>query len=238
MNKRNKKILALTISLSTILLSGIVGVSYALATRVFVSSIHLQIKKNVTPTPTPDPTPTPTPDPDPKPDPTPDPKPGNIAATLVRTYQEKYYLKDGTEWKTESSSTTKDFSDGSSNNDNIFGGTDKELWVPKTYYVASLKLTNTGDVTFNFNVKITVDSSSDDALLSSLEVYSNNSSAHQFTYDEKKTLSKSSDNQILTGSLAKDESQAFSVKVLLPESATNYVMDKKVNFDLIVEVYQ
>lgn len=227
MNKRNKKILALTISLSTILLSGIVGISYALATRVFVSSIHLQIKKNVTPTPTPTP--------DPKPDPTPS---GKLAATLVRTYQEKYYLKDGTEWKTESSSTTKDFSDGSSNNDNIFGGTDKELWVPKTYYVASLKLTNTGDVTFNFNVKITVDSSSDDALLSSLEVYSNNSSAHQFTYDEKKTLSKSSDNQILTGSLAKDESQAFSVKVLLPESATNYVMDKKVNFDLIVEVYQ
>lgn len=229
MNKRNKKILALTISLSTILLSGIVGISYALATRVFISSIHLQIKKNVTPTPTP------TPDPDPKPDPTPS---GKLAATLVRTYQEKYYLKDGTEWKTESSSTTKDFSDGSSNNDNIFGGTDKELWVPKTYYVASLKLTNTGDVTFNYNVKITVDSSSDDTLLSSLEVYSNNNSAHQFQASEKKTLSKSSDNQILTGSLAKDDSQDFSVKVLLPENATNSVMNKKVYFDLIVEVYQ
>lgn len=237
MKKRNIAIL-LTSSIA-ILTSGIVGFTYGLDTISFNSSTHLQIKENKSdPTPTPDPTPDP--DPDPKPDPTPDPDPdpstGTIDATLTRTYAEKTYL-EGSSISSKEYNDRVDFSTSSSNDKNIFElDNSKDKIVPGIYYIASLELKNTGDVSFGYNVKINLNTT-ESSLSNDLVVYYENNGDHTFIDAPSKKLNEFGSDAIITGTLTKSNLTNFSIKVELPESVTTS-QDESVNFDLYVEIWK
>lgn len=178
---------------------------------------------------------------------------GSLKVELKRTYLEKYvlgddgYFGDPIKDNTETSTTA-----------NMFEISDDEVFVPMTYYAARLKLTNIGDVAFNYVINIEVDKNSDVELAKQVIVHVGDK--QKAIYDEAKGYSMSPNDQdcqylakettngnvdyltyeIGSGSMDNNVKETeFWVEILYGDfSDNNSSQNKKLSFDLLIKATQ
>lgn len=206
--KKNNKYAGILISLLGLGISTslIVGFTYSFFSTSKKASNHLQIKDNITT--------------------------GTLDASLIRVSGKKDVASsDGKSIE----STTLDSEDFSKeNNNNIFGLTESDYTIKGCKYIANMKLTNTGDINFSFDIKLTntKDKENTESFEKELTV--------KYGNDESSLTDKGSLNEVITassldkGTLKEKEEYEFSVEIEFPTTASTTSGD--VWFDLLVEI--
>lgn len=161
---------------------------------------------------------------------------GSLDVKLERISLTKNYLDSETGYlvTTNPNLDVVDFSNSNTNNDNIFGISENEKVVPGIFYEARLRITNNGDVAFEYDVIVILTSVSN-ALAEQLKVFVDG--------EEKGYLSEYvNDGQaiIATQTMAKnDRAKEFVVKIVFDNLETNNAaQNQEVIFDLLVNAVQ
>lgn len=163
---------------------------------------------------------------------------GTLKVNLVRTKLEQRKLdSSGVVRNFAADETEEDFTHSTSKN--IFGMGNSELIAPSSSYKATMRITNGGNVAFDYYVRIklgtTGDKQSDENLCKQVKVIVNDDT------ENAKYLSECTDGlTVLTGRVAASGSQAvFSIKLVFENrSDNNDAQSEKAWFDLIVEAVQ
>lgn len=164
---------------------------------------------------------------------------GTLTIKLERTHLVKNRLDDVTGYmKTEENNITVDFT--AATTENIFGIGENELVAPTSSYEATMKLSNTGSVAFDYVVNIKLTSVSN-ALAEQMKVYVDgvDTGKHlsDFVADGSGNLAA-----IASGKMAKnDAAKTFTIKIEfenLANDVNNNAKDKVVEFDMIVTAVQ
>ncbi len=170
---------------------------------------------------------------------------GSLKVGLTRTYLEKHCLGDDMYMTNETDDTVKSFT--APTTENVFGMSDEEFVVPTSYYAARLKLTNNGNVAFDYTISIKVGNTSSKDLAKQIKVYIGTGAVGNVTYDEGKYLATEVDGNvdftqftIKTGVMDGEQQEAeFWVKIeFVSDANNNSAMLKEANFDLLVTATQ
>ncbi len=160
---------------------------------------------------------------------------GSLDVKLERINLNKTILDSQTGYLiTNSSDTVVDFTDSNTQDDNVFDVSEGEKVVPGTSYEATMKISNNGDVAFEYDVIIKL-TSVNNALAEQLKVYVDGV--------DKGFLSEyENDGQVVIDSqtMAKnDNAKVFVVKIVFEHLATNNeAQNQEVMFDLLVNAIQ
>lgn len=164
---------------------------------------------------------------------------GTLTLKLERTHLVKNRLDDVTGYiKTEEDNSTVDFTTGTT--ENVFGLAETELVAPTSSYEATMKLSNTGSVAFDYVVNIKLTSVSN-ALAEQMKVYVDGVDTGKHLSD---FVADSSGNlaAIVSGKMAKnDAAKTFTIKIEfenLDNDVNNATKEKVVEFDMIVTAVQ
>lgn len=164
---------------------------------------------------------------------------GTLTLKLERTHLVKNRLDDVTGYiKTEEDNSTVDFTTGTT--ENVFGLAATELVAPTSSYEATMKLSNTGSVAFDYVVNIKLTSVSN-ALAEQMKVYVDGVDTGKHLSD---FVADSSGNlaAIVSGKMAKnDAAKTFTIKIEfenLDNDVNNATKEKVVEFDMIVTAVQ
>ena len=162
-------------------------------------------------------------------------KAGDLEATLTRTYLEYNILDENGRLQVLKAEGDFDFSAASTNN--IFGiDSTNLLIIPGSYFKADMRISNTGNVAFNYNVGIQLLGESN-ALAEQLQV--------TITHPDGKTTTKMLSEMIQgitidTGELIRGgAAQNFSVEIRFVDvSGNNAAQTQIAEFDLVVTAIQ
>ncbi len=157
---------------------------------------------------------------------------GNLNLKLERTKLTKKYLDTSTGLLKKGENTkTMDFTNSSSN---IFDIADGEMVVPGCYYEATLKLTNSGSVAFDYSINFNVNDNVPSNLAKQMKISFNGTSKGYLADDKNKTF------EIAKGSMnIKQSSDEFTIKVEFENlSNNNSAMNSTVYFDLSINATQ
>ena len=162
-------------------------------------------------------------------------KAGDLEATLTRTYLEYNILDENGRLQVLKAEGDFDFSTASTNN--IFGiDSTNLLIIPGSYFKADMRISNTGNVAFNYNVGIQLLGESN-ALAEQLQV--------TITHPDGKTTTKMLSEMIQgvtidTGELIRGgAAQNFSVEIRFVDvSGNNAAQTQIAEFDLVVTAIQ
>ena len=163
-------------------------------------------------------------------------KAGDLEATLTRTYLEYNTLDEVGRLEVQKVEGEFDFSNASTNN--VFGvDSSNLLLIPGSYFKADMKIANTGNVAFTYNIGIQLIGKSN-ALAEQLQV----TVAHPDGTTTTKMLSELTQGiTIDSGELLKGgAAQNFTVEIRFVDKSTenNAAQDQLAEFDLVVTAVQ
>lgn len=117
---------------------------------------------------------------------------------------------------------------------NVFGITDGELIVPASSYEAELKITNTGDVAFKYDIVIKLGTEIDEHLKEQLKVSVDNGEGKALSeFDE------ANGEVVVSKSVVKSGNSTFAIKIEFEDLDTNNdAMEERADFDLVVKAVQ
>ncbi len=166
---------------------------------------------------------------------------GELALTLERTALTKHVLNGETGYLDEiTDDSTVDFTNNRTAN--VFGIENGEIVVPMSSYEATMKITNNGDVAFEYSIVIQLKNDVND-LAKQLKVYVDKDATDNRGYEEVGSLDDFAEvnKQIVVfGNVAKDKVTSFRVKIEFENNDTfnNDAMSQSISFDLIVKAVQ
>ncbi len=163
-------------------------------------------------------------------------KAGDLEATLTRTYLEYNTLDAVGRLEVQKVEGEFDFSNASTNN--VFGvDSSNLLLIPGSYFKADMKIANTGNVAFTYNIGIQLIGKSN-ALAEQLQV----TVTHPDGTTTTKMLSELTQGiTIDSGELLKGgAAQNFTVEIRFVDKSTenNAAQDQQAEFDLVVTAVQ
>jgi predicted ribosomally synthesized peptide with SipW-like signal peptide len=163
-------------------------------------------------------------------------KAGDLEATLTRTYLEYNTLDEVGRLEVQKVEGEFDFSNASTNN--VFGvDSSNLLLIPGSYFKADMKIANTGNVAFTYNIGIQLIGKSN-ALAEQLQV----TVTHPDGTTTTKMLSELTQGiTIDSGELLKGgAAQNFTVEIRFVDKSTenNEAQDQQAEFDLVVTAVQ
>ena len=156
---------------------------------------------------------------------------GKLDLKLERTKLTKTALDDNGYLAETTDTATLDLT--SASDANVFGIEEDELIVPASSYEAELKITNTGDVAFKYDIVIKL-GEIDEHLKDQLKVSVNNGTS--------KALSEFGEvdgSVVVSNSVVKSGNSTFTIKIEFEDLDTNNdAMEESVDFDLVVKAVQ
>ena len=167
---------------------------------------------------------------------------GTLKATLTRTLLEKSEIGTDGYLHPSENSTAKDFTNSTTDDDNIFDLADGAILVPGSTYEATMKIENKGTVAFDYNVTV---------VLTTPQGAESEAFANQLKFTTGKvgetgtstTLAAAGSNPIFSGFLkggyASEESFFIKVEFVNEDGTVNNAAQAgDVKFDLVVTATQ
>lgn len=167
---------------------------------------------------------------------------GTLKATLTRTLLEKYEIGTDGYLHHSEDSNAKDFTNSTTDDDNIFDLADGAILVPGSTYEATMKIENKGTVAFDYNVTVVLTTPQGDE---------SEAFANQLKFTTGKvgetgtstTLAAAGSNPIFSGFLkgGAASAESFFIKIeFINENGTvnNAAQAGDVKFDLVVTATQ
>lgn len=166
---------------------------------------------------------------------------GNLEIKLERINLKYNELDEKGLFVTYENKEIKDFTNTNNENENIFNLNNKKYIVPGSYLEATMRLTNNGNVSFDYWLAIKVKEGLDSNLKGQIKVtvitYIDDIEVESTSY-LKNDLEIGNETLPLDTVLV-NESKTFKVKVeFIHSSLNNSAMEEEVNFDLTVYAVQ
>lgn len=160
---------------------------------------------------------------------------GTLKIGLQRTNLSKTYLDETTGYlKTDTNNNVIDFTNATT--ENVFGIGSEELVVPGSAYEAKMKITNKGSVAFTYNIKLKLNSQTNE-LAEQMKIYVDGiDKGYLSDY-----LQTNNEVSIATGvmTLADGNAKTFTIKIMFEDlSNNNSAQNKEISFDLLVDAVQ